>query len=160
MKLSILALPAALGVFLTCPMAQAGGKAGEAPSVSFHLQRDATDNPKRTFPHVMGGEIHHFSRAPEISVKDIAAFAPFPSEDGQTHGVAFQLKPAAARRLSAITAANQGRWLISQVGGRVVDGVIVDQQVDDGIIVIWKGVTPEEIALYEKLAPRIGAQRR
>jgi len=160
MNLRILALPAAMGFLFFPPAAQAGGKAGEGPSVSFHMQMDATDNPKMMFPHVMDGETRYFSRSPDISVKDIAAFGPFPSEDGQSYGVAFQLKPPAARRLSAVTAVNRGRWLISQVGGRVVDGVVIDQQVNDGFIIIWKGVTLAEIELYDKMAPRIGATKK
>jgi hypothetical protein len=160
MNLRVLMLPAALGCLLLLPAAQAGGKAGEKPSVSFHMQMDATDNPKMIFPQVMDGETRYFSRSPDISVKDIAAFSPFPSEDGQSYGVAFQLKPPAARRLSALTGINRGRWMVSQVSGRVVDGVMIDQQVNDGFIIIWKGVTLAEIELYDKLAPRIGAAKK
>jgi hypothetical protein len=57
-------------------------------------------------------------------------------------------------RLAAVTAANQGRWLISQVNGRAVDGVIIDKQVSDGYIVIWKGVTLADVEILDKKLPR------
>ena len=41
-----------------------------------------------------------------------------------------------------VTNANQGRWMIAQVNGRVVDGVLIDKQIGDGFIVIWKGRHP------------------
>lgn len=150
----------ALAVALPAQLARASAKPGEDPSLGFHLEMDATDNPRMIFPQEVGGKMRYFSRSSSITVTDIAAFSPFPSEDGQSYGVVFQLKPAAARRLSALTATHQGRWMISQVSGRVVDGVLVDRQVEDGLIVIWKGVTLAEIERYDKASPRIGATKK
>ena len=39
---------------------------------------------------------------------------------------------------------------------RVVDAVIIDKQITDGILVIWKGVTLPEIKAFDKVAPRLG----
>lgn len=160
MNLRILAFAAMLAALVFAPAASAGGKAGEIPTVSFHIEMEATDNPKMIFPHVIEGQTRYFARSPDITSKDVAAFGPFPSEDGASYGVAFQLKPAASRRLAAVTAVNSGRWMISTVGGRVVDGVIIDKQVTDGFIIIWQGITLAEIELYDKLAPRIGAPKK
>ncbi len=151
---------AALLAVLPASPALAGGKADNAAVVSFHLEADANDNPKMIFPQLAAGEMRNFKRMPEIMVDDIEGFAPFPSEDGQTYGVAFKLKSNAARRLSAITATNEGRWMLSQVGGQIIEAVLIDKQVDDGIIVVWRGVTIPQIEQFEKAVPRLGAAKR
>jgi len=139
----------------------ASGKAGEDPMVSFHIETEQAENPKLVFPLEVGGKTRYFRRMPEIGTRDIAAFHPFPGDDGaNTYGIVFQLKNAAARRLASITNANQGRMLLAMTNGRPVDMVVIDQQVDDGFIVIWKGVTEAEIRLYDKAAPRIGEDKK
>ena len=70
----------------------------------------------------------------------------------------FRLKGNAARRLSAITAANQGRWLLASLNGRAADAVLIDTQIDDGVLVIWKGVTLADIELLDKSFPRAGEE--
>ena len=49
---------------------------------------------------------------------------------------------------------------IFRVLTRFVDAVIIDKPVTDGYLIIWKGVTLEEINLYDKVAPRIGAEKK
>ncbi len=149
-------------LFLLCltPLANAGGKKEETPVISFHVETEATDNPKMIFPQQMpDGKTRYFRRLSDISAKDVVAFGPFPDDlGGETYGVALQLKPNAASRLSAVTASNLGKWMVARVNGRVVDGVVIDKQIEDGFIIIWKGVTLAEINLYDKAAPRIGAK--
>jgi len=139
--------------------AMAGGKAGGDPAVSFHLETEASDNPRMIFSLDIAGKTRYFRRLPEINARDVAAFRPFPGDDGaNTYGIIFQLKNPAARRLTNLTNANQGRMMLAMVNGRPVDAVMIDKPVDDGFIVIWKGVTDAEIQMYDKAAPRIGAQ--
>jgi hypothetical protein len=134
-----------------------GGKADGDPVVSFHVETDHAENPKMVFSLEIAGKMRHFRRLPEISTRDIAAFRPFPGDDdAETYGIVFQLKDAGARRLTNITNANQGRMMLAMANGRAVDAVMIDKQVDDGFIVIWKGVTEAEIQMYDKAAPRIG----
>lgn len=140
--------------------AHAGGKAGETASLTFHLETDANENPKMVFPENVSGRIRIFRRMSEVSEKDIASFSPFPAADGATYGMVINLKPAGARRLSAVTATNQDRWLIARVNGRSVDGVQIDRQINDGKLVVWKGVTAQEIKMFDKLAPRIGEPQK
>ena len=90
----------------------------------------------------------------------MTAFSPFPADSGQGFGLVLKLKPNAVNRLAALTSANQGRWLISQVNGRAVDGVLIDKPVNDGFIVIWKGVSDADIAVLDKELPRIGAENQ
>ncbi|MFU8893915.1 MAG: hypothetical protein ACNA8L_09830 [Luteolibacter sp.] len=151
----------ALVTWMVSTSAQSGGKAGEEAIVSFHIETEHAENPNMVFPIEAGGKTRYFRRMPEIAAKDIAAFRPFPGDDGaNTYGIVFQLKKAAARRLANISNANQGRMLLAMTSGRPVDMVMIDQQVDDGFIVIWKGITEAEIRLYDQAVPRIGDDKK
>ena len=145
-------LTAVLGVH----SAQAAGDKKQAAVISFHIETEATDNPKMIFPHEVLGQQRFFRRIPELSSKDLIAFSPFPAEDQASYGVVFQLKENARRRFAAITSVSHGKWLVCQAFGRIVDGVIIDGPVDDGAVVIWKGLSIEEIHEIDKTIPRIG----
>lgn len=151
---------AALMILLTVlsPAVFAAGKAGNEASVSVHMETESTDNPKMIFPQEISGQTRYFRRIPEINTKDVVSFSPFPAEGGGDFGVVFKVKDNAARRLSAVTAANQGRWLVMMINGRVVDGVIIDKQVDDGVVVAWRGVNLADIAVLDDSLPRIGQE--
>ena len=152
---------AVLAMFAMCASVHAGGNAEEDPMVTFHIETAQAENPKLVFPLEVGGKTRYFRRMPEIAVRDIQAFRPFPGDDGaNTYGVIFQLKNNAARRLNNITTANQGRMLLAMTNGRPVDMVRIDQPVDDGFIVIWKGVTEADIRTYDKDLPRIGEEKK
>lgn len=138
---------------------QAGGKKETMAGIAFHLETQPGENPKMVFPQFVAGEERVFRRVPEISSKDIAAFNPFPSQDGQGYGVLLKLKRGATNRLSGVTAANVGRWMIARVNGRIVDGVVIDQQINDGELVIWKGLSLAEIKGLDKKIPRIGEKK-
>jgi hypothetical protein len=153
------ALPMRFLFFIACvllmaqPLLASGDK--KSSGIAFHLEADQSDHPKMTFTHVIGGKQRWFQRAAELTEKDVAAFAPFPAEDPSTYGVVFKLTRRGANRLAAFTAANKGRWLVATVNGRVVDGVVIDRQVTDGMIVIWQGITLNEIKTFDKMRPRI-----
>ena len=150
---------AVLGALLTSSPTVASGKKEVKATVSFHLETEGTDNPKMIFPQLANGQTRYFRRLPEVSIKDMVSFNPFPSDlGGDDYGVAFRLKGNAANRWAALTNANQGRWVISHINGRVVDGVQIDKQVDDGMMVIWKGVTLVDIAALDLELPRMGME--
>lgn len=159
MKSYIAALALIVGLALVPPVF-AGGKKENKASVTFHMETEGTDNPKMIFPQMANGQTRYFRRTSEVSLKDITAFSPFPADGDQGFGLVLKLKPNAVNRLAALTSANQGRWLISQVNGRAVDGVLIDKTVNDGFIVIWKGVTDADIAILDKEMPRIGAEKK
>lgn len=139
----------------------AAGKKNDKASVSFHMETENTENPKMIFPQLANGQTRYFRRMPEVSMKDIVSFSPFPSDaEGNDYGIVFKLKNHAGNRLAAITNANQGRWMITQLNGRVVDGVLIDQQINDGQLVIWKGVTLADIDMIDKALPRIGEDKK
>jgi len=133
----------------------ANGDKGVGAGVSFHVETDQTDHPKMTFTHTIGGKKRWFHRAAELTTNDIVAFSPFPAEDPATYGAVFKLSRRGSNRLAALTAANKGRWVVASINGRVVDGVIIDQQVTDGMIVIWQGIGLREVKAFDKQRPRI-----
>lgn len=152
---------AAMVVFALCASALAGGNAEEDPAVTFHIETEQAENPQLVFPVEAGGRTRYFRRMPEIATRDIQAFRPFPGDDGaNSYGIIFKLTNNATRRLNNITLANQGRMLLAMANGRPVDMVRIDQPVDDGFIVIWKGVTEADIRLLDQGMPRIGEERK
>ncbi len=140
--------------------AMAGGDKGKKVDISFHIETEASDNPKMIFPHEVMGQQRFFRRIPEVSSNDYIAFSPFPSDDQASYGVILQLKDNARRRLAAITQISSGKWLVCKAFGRIVDGVLVDDPVDDGVVVVWKGLTLEEIGQLDETIPRIGEKKK
>jgi hypothetical protein len=150
----------ALVCLVFSPILSAGGKKENKASISFHMETQATDNPKMIFPQMANGQTRYFLRTQEIGTKDIASFSPFPSEVAGDYGLIIQVKSHVINRLAAVTNANQGKWMIAQVNGRVVDGVFVDKQVSDGKLVIWKGISLDDVAILEKELPRTGEEKK
>jgi len=147
-------------LLLCTGFAFAGGNKAESANVSFHIETEGTDNPKMIFPHEVMGKQRFFRRIPEVSSKDFVAFSPFPADDQASYGVVFQLKDNVRRRLAAVTSVNQGKWLVCQAFGRIIDGVLIDAPVDDGVIVVWKNLSLDEIKQLDKSLPRIGEKRK
>lgn len=136
----------------------ASGKRGTKATVSLHIETEGTDNPKMIFPYTVEGKQRFFRRMPEIMTNDVEAFSPFPSEaGGDDYGAVFKLTARAARRYAAISSANQGRWMIIQVNGRAVDVLFIDKAVEDGLIVVWKGLTLADTSTLDDEKPRINA---
>lgn len=145
-------------IAIALPVFAGGSK--KAARVSFHMETEGTDNPKMIFPHEVFGKKRFFRRIPDISSNDLVAYSPFPAEDQASYGAVFQLKNAAQRRLAAVTADNIGRWFVCQAFGRIVDGVLVDEPITDGAVVIWRGLSIEEIKEIDKTIPRIGENKK
>ncbi len=138
----------------------AGGNKAKKVDISFHIETEASDNPKMIFPHEVMGKQRFFRRIPEVSSNDLVAFSPFPSDDQASYGVILQLKDNARRRLAAVSQISSGKWLVCKAFGRMVDGVLVEDPVDDGVVVVWKGLSIEEIGILDELLPRIGEKKK
>ena len=145
-----------IGLFLllACLLPQsanaAGSKKGKA-SITFHLQAEKGDAPKMIYPMMVGGNQVAFKRMPEISTKDIAAYKAIPSKEKDgVYDIVVQLKPNAAKRLQMITNAHRGRFMTSQLNGRTGDAMMINQQVDDGMLVIWGVATAEDLKTIAK----------
>ena len=157
MNFRIFSCIAFLCLLASLPWAHASGKKDVPATVSFHMETDPTDNPRMTFQQAAGGKMRTFTRVPEVSTKDVLSFAPFPADDG-SYGLLFTFKEHSARRLAAVTNIAQGRYLLSRLNGRVVDGVLIDKPVEDGKLVVWKGATLADIAILDESFPRIGQE--
>ena len=151
MKTSIMAV-----WLLCCLSLMAGSKKEDRLVVQFNIQGTASDGPKMSVPQEVAGARVFFRLAPEISTRDIETFRPFPAEDGYSYGVVLKLNRTGAQRLAAVTNANQGKLLMARINGRALDVVEIDRTVNDGVLVIWQGVTLGEIAKADKMMPRIG----
>ena len=146
-----------LAVWLLCCLSlMAGSKKDEKLVLQFNLQGSASDGPKMSVPQEVAGARVFFRLSPEISTHDVESFRPFPADDGYSYGVLLKLKRTGAQRLAAVTNANQGKLLMARINGRALDVVEIDRTVNDGLLVIWQGVTLGEIALADKMMPRIG----
>jgi hypothetical protein len=145
-----------LVLLLAAEAAFAGGSKGKNVKISFHMETHAADNPKMIFPHALRGEEKYFRRIPEVTTKDIAAFSPFPSDDQASYGVVLELKKIPSGRILTATQSNSGKWLACQAFGRVIDAVLIEEAIADGKLVIWSGLTMEEIRLMDEAMPRIG----
>lgn len=149
-----------LALCLLALPAMAGGKKDNNMSVSFHMETENTNNPKMIFERDIAGKKRFFQKNPDFTAKDIIAFSPFLADNKFDYGVVFQLRGTAATRLENLTTANQGRLLLATCNGRVVDVVMIDKPVKDGLLVIWNGIQEAEIKECDKMAPRIGKEKK
>ncbi len=145
-----------MAVMTLAPAAIAGGKKEHKSSVTFHMETAGTDNPKMIFPQMTNGQQRFYMRTQEIGSNDIESFVPFPSDREGEYGLVITVKPTVVGRLAAVTNTNPGRWMLTMVNGRVVDGVMIDKQISDGKLIIWKGVTLQDITLLDHDFPRTG----
>ena len=150
----------ALMFVFSAGVVMAGGDKGKKVPIAFHIETEGTDNPKMIFPYRVMGKDRFFRRLPEVSSKDFVAFSPFPSEDQLSYGVVLQMKDKARRRLAAVTMVSTDKWLVCQAFGRIVDAVLIDAPVDDGVVVVWKGLTIEEVRQLDEALPRIGDKKK
>lgn len=134
----------------------AGSKKSDKLVVQFNLQGAESDGPKMSVPQEVAGTRVFFRLSPAISTIDIESFRPFPAADGATYGVLFKLNRTGARRLSALTNANQGKLFLARLNGRVCDVVEIDSPINDGMLVIWQDVRTQEVAALDMMIPRIG----
>jgi hypothetical protein len=122
--------------------------------ITVFSQGNEMDSPKSIFRRVIAGRSYVFRIIPEITTKSIIAMHPFRAEDG-TNGVALKLDFKGTNNLELVTRMRQGEILVTMVNGAVVDYLVIDRVVSDGIFTIWRGLPDELIAAMEKDYPRI-----
>ena len=146
-----------LAFIISSHAALANGKKIPPALISFHLEGIAAEAPKFAQPAITLAGKGYFRIVPEISNKDIIAFSPFPSPDEpNSYGIVFQIKPVAGKRLERVSTINQGKLLLAKVNGEPHDVVRIDRPITDSKLVIWRGLTLEQIRLYDHIVPRIG----
>ncbi|MDF1816120.1 MAG: hypothetical protein P1V20_28220 [Verrucomicrobiales bacterium] len=133
----------------------AAGSKAKGYIVTFHLEGDETESDKFVTPVKLGSEHrqYFFRKMPAFSDKDIMWFYPFIAEDGQSFGAAFRLIDHKAQELTALTVANQGKLLGTRVLDAPLRAVIIDQPINDGVVVIWSGLSQNHLkAIGSKIA--------
>lgn len=127
----------------------AGSKA-PGVQITFHPEGEESDGPRMVMPDItQDGQRHYFRISPEISIKHLHAYYAFPAQDGVSWGVALRLNEEGRRAHQILTTTYGGKLVRTVVNGRAVDTLRVDQAPDDGWIMIWRGLTPEDLKLMD-----------
>jgi hypothetical protein len=141
----------------------AGGQKAPEVAIQFYLQEKNQDpGDKLTFTWQTAIGPLHFKRGSEFRTDEIIAHRPFPSPHSESeYGMVFQLSPAAANRLSILTAnaSNHGKHLIVFMNLTPIDMVRIDKKIDDGLICVWRGLTAAEVHIADEMVPRIGEDK-
>ena len=152
--LALLVIACLFGGALGPDLARGGGRKGKF-FISFHVQGDESEGKRRVEVETINGQTVYFSRTPVITHKQLDGYWPFPAEDG-TFGAAFHLTTSGQRRLSTIGLTERGRLIRTVVNMRKVDVLYIDRPPEDNMIVVWKGLTDEDLKQIAKLMPQIG----
>jgi len=133
------------------------GKKYQLYLVTFHLEGEQTDNPKMITPVKLGSEHrqYYFSKIPTFTDHDIEWFYPFNSRDGKSFGTAFKLKDHAATELKGVCLTNQGKLLGARISDAQIQAVVIDRPIDDGVIVVWQGLSQDHLKQFRKRFPHV-----
>ncbi len=125
--------------------------------VSFHIQGDDHDNPKFMHTVKLGSDFreYKFAKIPSFTDRDIKWFYPFTSQYGTSFGAAFQLKSHSAIELKGLCLTNQGKLLGCRISNAPLQAVIIDKPIEDGVLVVWEGLTQEHLAEFRKRFPHV-----
>ena len=142
---------------LMAPFLMAAASKGPA-AMRFHLKADASD-PFVTPLNVPGAPAPvPVKRIPEIHEGNIAAIYPVPARDG-TYGCAFKLNVQGTIRLDSVSAEERGKVLVAVFNSRIVSALLIDKRIQDGVIFVSSGFTPQDIELLKKNFPVLGEQK-
>ena len=145
-------LALALGLVFTA------GKKRDPFYIGFHLEGNENEG---SFVQKDPSSGIYFRKSPEITHHQMTAFVPFPAEDGsESFGAVFKLNAAGQQRLFTMVNTNQGKLLRAVVNGIPVDMLRIDNSAPTDSLVIWQGLGPKQLKLFEKrlfrqeMAPR------
>jgi hypothetical protein len=123
--------------------------------ITCHVQSDQVEHPSEIMRLPIGGQEMTFKKVPEFSQRSIAAFQPFPADDGQGNGLLLQLDAKGKNYLEAASRLQQGMIMLTMINAVPVDMVQLDQPITDGRFSIWRGVSDETIKEMDKFYPRL-----
>lgn len=127
--------------------------------ITAHVQSNEVEHPAEIMKLPIGGQEMTFKKIPEFSQRNLAAFEPFPAEDGQGKGMVLQLDAGGKNYLEAASRLHQGMIMLTMINAIPVDMVELDQPITDGRFTIWRGVSDETIAEMDKFYPRISKMK-
>lgn len=133
-----------------------------APEVSIRLHAQGKESDTDTF--VTPIELVNppkkivISKVPIMTEKDIVMFYPFAAADGSI-GCYFQLDAQGSHKLQQHTTEYRDTLVVALVNGRVAAAMIVGKKIDDGILYIPSGFTPEEVVTLQTKFPIMGKEK-
>lgn len=127
----------------------------KGPFIGMHPEGDKNEGPRMVRPDNVGGQVVFFRISPEVSGRHFGAYAPFMADDG-SFGVQLQLKEEGERAVQVMCSTYQGKLVRIIVNGRPVDTVRLDRPPTDGKIIIWTGLTKQDLLLFDKSMKRSG----
>lgn len=98
-------------------------------------------------------------KTPWITEHDVAAFSPYPSQNG-TFGALFQLDEHGRVILDTLSVEHRGDLLFVFINGRMITQLQIDKRVSDGKIFIPSGLTAADIELMRKQWHSPGERKR
>ncbi|MGF1656435.1 MAG: hypothetical protein ACFCU3_05580 [Verrucomicrobiales bacterium] len=148
-----------LAAAIFIPQAEAGSRKPKV-SIRIHEMAATGDGPSFSVPVKPKGtnlEVP-MSRLALVTEKDILGVYPYQNAQGQP-AVALFLNPHG--RLAVTTATHrQGQRLFLFVNGRHVVDLVVDRQIQDGILTIPQGLTTEEAQLIQRSFKSAGDKKK
>lgn len=143
-------------VALICP-ALAGGKAPKL-YIGFHPEGSSEEGPRLVRPDIVSGKTRYFRISPELSVRHFSSYSAFAAEDGATWGAKLVLNDDGKRAMEVMVSTYQGKLVRILVNGRAVDILKIDRNSGDGEVVIWQGLTKQDLILMDKQLRRVGGE--
>jgi hypothetical protein len=132
----------------------AAGKS-KGPFIGMHPEGDEHEGPRMVRPDIVAGEKKYFRISPEVSGRHFGAYSAFMADDG-SFGVALQLKEEGARALQVMCSNYQGKLARIIVNGRPVETLRLNQPPADGRVIVWSGLTRQDLELFDKSMKRVG----
>jgi hypothetical protein len=156
---SIFRCATSFAVTILCVSSAWAGAKPQAPlAIRFHPQ---TGNQGGEFSRAVtlqhSGKQVFMGTMPLINERDVISAQTFPAADGSL-GAYFKLDAHGTNLVMQHTLSQRGTFLFAFINGRAVIDLYVDRPVQDGIIAIPRGLTPEEVILIEQKFPIIGQE--
>ena len=149
-------------VALLCPLLFTGaGNKSDPFLISIHEEATIDEVPKFAHPVKLGADAkqYYFKKVASFTDNDIAYYYPFISQDGQTFGVALKMKGRGTEGLKALSLTQPGKLLGIRFSPETFSAIYIDRPVDHGTIVIWSGLSKDQIKKLGKKFPHADQMR-
>lgn len=148
-KLFLLLLLISSTLFYSC------GSQGPFAQVTFHTQTPLGESDNTIFPYrFKNGKVIHMRRVPDYVLSNVVSYQPFLSEKKTSYGGIFNLNDVGKKRLLHFSTQNQGLYMISIINGKVGEPVVIDRPISDGQLVVWDGLTQQDLQRLDTEIPR------
>lgn len=125
--------------------------------VSFHTQTASGEMKNMVFIYNYQGKKLNMRKMPDFVLSDMKSYRPFPAKKNKkTFGAMFLLERVAANRLVHYSTQRQGLYMVSVVNGKVSEPVVIDRPINDGVLIIWEGLTLRDLRSMDIEIPRTG----